>query len=68
MPKFTIEFDETGGYDCCYGTWDIRENKNIVVSVSQRHYGQIPCDYDFRSERAEQVARIVYDALVKEIN
>lgn len=61
----TLEFDETGGYDCMTGAWLIRDDDhNIIVRIDQANFGQDHCDYEFRSDKAKAIAETVYAALV----
>lgn len=66
MTRYKLSFSETGGYDCMTGAWSIEdENREEVVLVDQRHFGQEHCDYKFKSPEAERVARVCLEALNK---
>lgn len=59
-----LEFDETGGYNCMTGAWIITDDYgNIIVRIDQVGFGQERCDYEFRSDRAKDIAEAVYAAL-----
>jgi hypothetical protein len=66
-PRYTLEFNETGGYDCMTGAWIIRDTARgqyaIAVTIDQDDYGQEYCDYSFRSAEADRVAKICLEAL-----
>jgi hypothetical protein len=58
MKKWTYEFVEHGGYDCMTSAWIIRDELgNIVCTLDLADYGQVNCDYEFRSEEAEANAK-----------
>lgn len=63
-PKpWVAEFDETGGYDCMYGAWIIKDSAGETVAVvDQQHYGQKSCDWAFRSKEAEEIAGLISSA------
>lgn len=63
---YRYEFDDTGGYDCMYGAFFVKDSAGkTVFEVDLRHYDQRPCDWDdpIAKAKAEEVARRVVDAL-----
>jgi len=70
-----LKFSESGGYDAMTGAWEIftvdrkptgETVYQTLVTVDQSDFGQEHCDYAFRSEQAEHIARICYNALRRE--
>lgn len=63
MEEITLEFSDTGGYDCMTGAWKICKGYQVIAIVDQSDFGQIHCDYDFRSEEAERIAKRLFECL-----
>ena len=63
MSTYTAEFSEAGGYDSMTGAWMIKRGLQCIVSVDQSSFGQKRCDYSFRSEEADRVAKVIVAAL-----
>lgn len=61
MWKYT--FNETGGYDCMTGAFYIWKDKKIMFSIDQSEFGQEHCDYNFRSQEAEELANLITQLL-----
>lgn len=61
--KLTLEFNESGGYDCMFGAWVIKRDGEILVEVDQQNFGQHSCDYSYRSSEAEEIACVILKAL-----
>lgn len=70
--KIELQFQEFGGYDSMTGAWEIFVLKALptgercfitLATIDQSDFGQERCDYSFKSEEAERVARICYEAL-----
>ncbi|MCR4304946.1 MAG: hypothetical protein NUV63_12120 [Gallionella sp.] len=66
--KFTLEFDETGGYDCMTSAWIIRRNGIKMVAIDLADFGQSPCEYDYKSAEAEILARLILKTVQKAIS
>lgn len=58
-----IEFRDTGGYDSMTGAWSITKGNKDILRVDQADYGQEHLDYEFRSKKAETVAKLCFMAL-----
>lgn len=61
MWKYT--FSDTGGYDCMTGAFHIWYNDKIIFSLDQNTWGQVRCDYDFKSLDAEILAEKIVNNL-----
>ena len=60
-----VSFNETGGYDCMTGAWEISAGSRIaaICDVDQGRYGQNACDYDYRSPEAKANADLIVRAV-----
>jgi hypothetical protein len=68
VAKWTLEFDEYGGYDCMTGAWEIRKDSHLVLQIDQRFFGQSSRrdDHDHRSDEAKRVAEVCCEALMRD--
>ncbi len=70
-PWTISDFDETGGYDCMTGAFDVLADGKIIVVVDCANYGQGQCDYDSAEaneakKQAEANARLIAKAPERE--
>lgn len=68
--EIILEFHDSGGYDSMTGAWSIlREaddgHRTELVLIDQTNFGQVHCDYGFRSEEAKLLAEAVFEAVKK---
>lgn len=60
--RWTLEFRDTGGYDCMTGAWIISDENRTIAVVDQADYGQDHCDWEWKSAEAEAIARLIVAA------
>ncbi len=60
--EWTLEFDETGGYDCMSGAYFIKFGEQTVCTVDLKDYDQHRCDYKFHSPEAQANAEFIFES------
>lgn len=69
MKNLSLEFSETGGYDCMTSAWTIYKDNRPLVDIDLAKFGQKPNEEismnDERALEARKIAEICYAALLK---
>jgi len=57
------EYNETGGYDCMYSGYDVKDAVgDYLFTLDGRHFGQETCEYG-QLPRAEELVRWICDTV-----
>ena len=58
MPVWSYEYNETGGYDCMTGAFEILKAGKRVAAIDQSDFGQEHCDY-YKDKLAKDMAEFI---------